>query len=537
MDPKLRAALLTLGLRADATDEVAQAFHDALTDAQRSAVALEVAGVVTEPTPKADPPDLDAVRAEAQKAERDRIDGIHTRAAGLELPEGLVEKAIQNNWTVGDFAGAALDAVRRSTPDPVTTAAPVAGSPVMPGQAPAGHTRQDDAAHTEAAITAGLVLRTANPLGSTDHRILRAPAGLADAEADAFRQRAANESGRYRDLSLLDVCRMAIAIEGRQVPLGRDETIRAAFSTAAATNIFTDSVNLQLSAAFEAAPDSSGWAESGETNDFKTSTDVTAGKSDALEKLPTGGTARHDTFDDNAETYSISRYAKQLVIDERDIINDSTDALLERPVEMGEAAAQLRPDLVYAILLANGNLADGIALFHGTSHGANLDAAALTSANLRAGIAVMLKQQHGDRNLNIAPRFLIVPPDLKHLGAELINSSTIQVAAAGDTDATVVRGTSNPIRDDNLRLVTEARIANGVTSPDTGTTTSGDTAMWYLAAARRTIRVATLRGAGGRPVVRSFALTQGQWGLGWDIKHDVGAYARDFRGLYSSTTT
>ena len=53
--------------------------------------------------------------------------------------------------------------------------------------------------------------------------------------------------------------------------------------------------------------------------------------------------------------------------------------------------------------------------------------------------------------------------------------------------------------------------------------------------AGKTIRVAYLRGSGRRPSVRSFALDKGQWGVGWDVKMDVGVKEMGFAGLHRST--
>jgi len=47
-------------------------------------------------------------------------------------------------------------------------------------------------------------------------------------------------------------------------------------------------------------------------------------------------------------------------------------------------------------------------------------------------------------------------------------------------------------------------------------------------------QVGYLRGTGRVPAIRSFVLDKGQWGIGWDIKFDIGAKALDFRGMYFS---
>ncbi len=65
---------------------------------------------------------------------------------------------------------------------------------------------------------------------------------------------------------------------------------------------------------------------------------------------------------------------------------------------------------------------------------------------------------------------------------------------------------------------------------------AGAATKWYLSAGGpRTIRVAYRRGTNRLPVLRSYSLDQGQWGMGWDINMDIGAAAMDYRGLHHST--
>ena len=77
----------------------------------------------------------------------------------------------------------------------------------------------------------------------------------------------------------------------------------------------------------------------------------------------------------------------------------------------------------------------------------------------------------------------------------------------------------------------------GVTDPATGTSQSGSTTAWYLVAPVNqapVIEVGYLRGQGRRPQLRNFVLDRGQWGIGWDIKMDIGVKAIDFRGIYKA---
>ncbi len=47
----------------------------------------------------------------------------------------------------------------------------------------------------------------------------------------------------------------------------------------------------------------------------------------------------------------------------------------------------------------------------------------------------------------------------------------------------------------------------------------------------RTIKIAYLTGTGRAPQSRTFTLDKGKYGMGWDVKMDVGGSAMDWRGL------
>jgi hypothetical protein len=57
------------------------------------------------------------------------------------------------------------------------------------------------------------------------------------------------------------------------------------------------------------------------------------------------------------------------------------------------------------------------------------------------------------------------------------------------------------------------------------------------AGGKRGVKVAYRRGTNRQPVMRSFTLDRGAWGLGWDINHDIGVAAIDYRGLHKSAGT
>jgi len=346
---------------------------------------------------------------------------------------------------------------------------------------------------------------------------------------------------QFRDMSLFDICRAANALSGAKDPRTgtrphtRGEHIRAAVSGSALTNIFTTSVNAKLMQAYLEAPDTTGlFVREVDVADFKTNERIGFGKSGALQKLARGNEAKHAAFSDEKEEYKICRYASQFVVDEQDIIDDNMSALTSAPTEMGPAAKRLRPDLVYSELLANGNLSDAVALFAVSTH-ANLTTAALASSALQAAVVAMAQQKYDGVRLNLRPNVLIVPPDLEFTARALLHSAELFIK--GDTDG--VAPSRNVIADLNLNLIVEGRIdAVGVTNPSSGTALTGSATNWFLAASpvsARTIEVGYLAGTGRAPQLRSFVLDKGQWGIGWDIKMDIGVAALDWRGMHKST--
>ena len=94
----------------------------------------------------------------------------------------------------------------------------------------------------------------------------------------------------------------------------------------------------------------------------------------------------------------------------------------------------------------------------------------------------------------------------------------------------IIQGEGLAIRVDNSIGVA------GVTDPTNDTARAGSATNWFLASRpNRTLIVAYLAGSGRGPQIRPYTLSQGQWGVGWDIKMDIGAKALGYRGLFKST--
>jgi phage head maturation protease len=472
--------------------------------------------IVSEPVQRTAPVvDIDAIRAEAIKAERARVDSIRT-LAGADVPADVVNRAITEGMDKDKAAALFLDAVRTSRQAPV---------------APNVNTgRGQEDLSLRGLLAAGQSIR--NGVGDAFLAALDEKNVYQRAALKPHREKLLNEGHRFSQMSMFDVCREVVRAEmGNAMPVDRMEIIaRAANSTTQdLAFIWTTSVNARVLQGYVAAPDTTGgWVQEADVLDFKQNERIGVNMGVGLAPLAAGNAAKHVGMEDTQETYKITRFAAQLQIDEIDIINDRLDAFQRAPFEMGQQAAQIRPDLVYSILIGSPNMRDSVALFD-NAHG-NLNSLALNAANLKTVIGKLEKQKKGNLNLNLRATHLVVNSDLKHTALELVNSSTIVIA--GTAGAVTERGSANTLTTEALNVVSDSRLANGLTDPVSGAARAGSSTKWFLVSAfAPTIEVGYLSGSNRAPVVRSTPLTQGRFGINWDIKHDLGAKALDWLGM------
>ncbi|HUX17156.1 MAG TPA: hypothetical protein VMW52_11835, partial [Phycisphaerae bacterium] len=450
---------------------------------------------------------------------------------GDDVPPELVSRAVAEGWDESRASAEFLTSIRSAR----------SGSA---GGAPAGHSRSHDVDVNARSLAAGML--AAYGKDPTKHRFLNEYAG--ERRGVMLSEQDADRGDRLRDLSAVDLCRECVLIETGRRPQSRTDAIRAAVSGGTLSHVFGTNVYARLVEGWETIGDTTtGWCDEEDVPNFLQQEDISIDASARLDRLPSGGTAKHATVSDSHETYKISRYAKQIVMDEQDILNDRLGGLLRLPFEMGQAARKLRPDLVYSIMLENPALvADSGAVFNATAvttsggH-ANLGTTALSADGLKAGVTAMVKQRlrrtatdPGDA-LNLRPRFLIVPAALEWTARGLTAAAQLAKLFADSSDPWYSQ--LNLIAEEGMRVVIDDRIGLiGVKDPRTKTVRTGLDTNWVLTAGGpKGLRVAYLRGTGRSPQMRSFVLSQGQWGVGWDINHDIGAAFLDFRPWYKST--
>jgi hypothetical protein len=271
------------------------------------------------------------------------------------------------------------------------------------------------------------------------------------------------------------------------------------------------------------------WCSRGSVSDFKTQTRIRVTDMGDWEKVTPQGEIGQGTLGEEYEQYSIGTYGKLVIFDRVQLINDDLQQLTRVPYWAGRRAQLLIAKLVYTHLLLNGNMQDGVALFHATHRNLNTSTP-LTNLNLGAAKAAFRKQTDKDgQPVDIEPTFLLAPPDLEQTAREILESDLLILAAAGTTDATVQKGSKN-IHKGSLEPVIETRLSNS-------TYTGSATTTWYLIGDPGdcdTIEVAFLNGK-REPTLERVTLQPGVLGLGWQAYIDVGCKALDWRAMQKNT--
>jgi hypothetical protein len=331
---------------------------------------------------------------------------------------------------------------------------------------------------------------------------------------------AISETARdWRGYSLIEMARSFLEAEGVRVRgLSRDEiATRALHTTSDFPAILAAVTNKTLRDAYEAAPRTfPPIARRATAADFKDMHRLQLGEAPQLEKVNEAGEFKRGSLGEGKESYRVETWGKVIGITRQVIINDDLDAFTRIPALFGTAAATLESDVVWGIVTANPNMADGVALFHANHKNLAGTGTALDVANLGKARAQMAKQTglDGKTVLNIRPAFLVVPSSLE-LTAEQLIAQNLVPAKSADVVPQSIR---------SLAVIAEPRL-----DPASGAVP------WYLFASPSsidTIEYAYLEGQDGVYI---------ETRIGFDVdgveikaRLDFGAKAIDWRGLFKN---
>jgi ATP-dependent protease ClpP protease subunit len=301
-------------------------------------------------------------------------------------------------------------------------------------------------------------------------------------------------------------------------------------------NILANTASKSLRAAYVEAPRTFvPWTQRNDLPDFKSFRPMVLNAAPSLTPIPENGSVEYGTIGEGAETWALARYGRALAIGYVAIVNDDMSAFTRAPALFAQAAARLESDIVYSALLANGNLADGGALFNNTAVTTagghfNLTSGGTSALTVdAAGITAVgaLEERLGrqvapgtNSPLNLRGRYLLVPTALGTAARQLF----------GEGYMSNTPGLTNPYAS-QYQVILEGRLQLGAT---VGTTTvSGSATGYYLIAdGLDTIHWGYLRGETG-PTLQSMADFDTD-GMKIKVNHNFGAKAVEFRSMARS---
>ncbi|TBG03769.1 prohead protease/major capsid protein fusion protein [Rhizobium leguminosarum] len=336
----------------------------------------------------------------------------------------------------------------------------------------------------------------------------------------------------YRGMTLLDIGRDVLEANGISTRgMSRQEIAAQALAhrsgglhtTSDFPGILSNVAHTTLRAAYAAAPQTfRPLVRETTVPDFKPVTRAQLGEAPALNKVNEHGEFKRGTLGEGKESYKIATYGKIVGITRQAIVNDDLDAFSRIPAAFGLQAAQLESDLVWAQILANPTMGDGIALFH-ANHKNLLTTGAISIDTMSAGRTAFAMQTglDGKTVLGLTPTYLIVPVALQTVAEQFIG----QIVATKTSDVV-------PESLKRVQIIAEGRMDAGINRPDDDIVVAGSAAAWYLAGSivqGDIVELAYLDGNRG-------VYTEQRVGFDIDgveikVRLDVGAKVMDWRNI------
>lgn len=437
MHPQLRQFLIANGLRADATEQQAWEFY----------TQLQADGIMYNGPERAEAPQggaegaagTDGAQAAQRSAAGARQHGDDDVPPPAQQPVGLtaddvrhqVNLTIQNNREIEDIcavAGMGVDQARGYIDEGLTV----------------DQVRQRVFDHMRANnISFGAGAQQGLELGTEDGDKFRSAVvdGLALRSGRRLENPAPGAT-QFRGQRLSDIageCLQRAGINTRR--MNPEEISRRALSPHSSSDfplLMSNVANRNLQAAYTEAPSTyRQWVGVGDASDFKAIHAITLSGSPDLEDLGENGEIKTAQLAEKGESYAVTTKAIKIPFTRVMIINDDLRAFTRTPTLIGMAAKRLENRMVYALLLSNPTMTDGVALFHADHK--NLGAAGdINSTTLGAARAAM-RQQTGMKGevIDVMPAFLLA-------GTKEETTADILLRSAALPNAEMSSGVYNP---------------------------------------------------------------------------------------------
>lgn len=431
-----------------------------------------------------------AIREEAAKAERTRVQGIHAAVRAAKLPQDFADKAIAE--------GKSIDGVRAEIIDAWAAA-------------------QAEKAGPETEKT-----RTEVKADSSDRFVQGATLGLM-----ARVGMAGGERNEFTGLTMAELARESLHVRGVKASGSRLDMVGQAFTAVRAAvpgmhstsdfgSILANVAQKAMMKGYTEADETfEQWTARGSLSDFRAASRVDLGLFPALSKVEEGGEYTYGTLGDTGVSVVLATYGKMFAITRQAVINDDMDAISKIPTRMGRAAKRTIGNLVYGILTGNPTMQDGVALFHSTHANLAGSGAAPSVTTLGAARVAMIRQPDLGgltAGVGIRPKFILLPPELEDATTVLLNSQYDPSGTAGTLKPNSARNFATPVVDTRL----------------SGTA-------WYLAGDPNSVDTIEVDYLDGND--QPFMDQRDGWtvdGTEFKVRIDAGVKALHWRGLYKN---
>lgn len=513
MDEAFRNWLVSKGMDAKLSDEEALRWADEHLNKVQEKLEERKAAEAAEPAKKltedltADVVARALEKIEEQRKLRDEYEGSIVkmcRRAGLENADDYARTLIGENVKIHDAADKILEKQEQQRQP--------AGLPIEPNGSRAESFRKVTLEAFESRVTGKA---WTPPKGCENFRNFR----MMD-----LAKRCLDESGvNTRSLDEREILRQAFASMSTRASDGQ-----AFHTTGNFANLLLDATNKSLLMSFENTPSTYQlWTRNaGTVEDFKNINRVRLSEIANQPMVPENGDYKDMTLSDAKETYKVEKHGSIVSLTWETLINDDLGAFNRLVQLQGSAMRRTINKSVYDLLFSNPALSDGVALFHSSSHGANLVTTDLANTALNAAYTVMMTQTgiSSDVILGIMPQYLIVSASDSATAEQLLGSYADPAAggsAAGNSNSLNIYG---PQGNRKLTLIIEPLIDGN------------DADSWYLAANPMvcdTFEVAYLRGEETPVFEQETAFIQDA--VKYKVRQTWGVGVIDYRGMVKSS--
>lgn len=323
-------------------------------------------------------------------------------------------------------------------------------------------------------------------------------------------------ANELRSMSLMELARESLVREGLTANYAdRLELAREAINSTSTFPIALSNVaNKSLVQGYETAPATfDTWTGKGSNRDFKPAKRILLSEAAELKLVPEGGQFKDSQMSEAGTNVSVLTFGRTFSLTRQAIINDDLGVFNDISSKFGRAAKNKINNMVYDLLSGNTVLEDGKALFGADRKNLATAGSELSVVSLAAGVAAMRRQKHigENRNLNISPTYLIVPPELEALAYQVVKS-VVDPARSNDT--------VNPFSG-RFTIVVDAALT--------------DPHAWYLASRPTDVQTIEVTYLNGVETPRLETQTGFKVdGIEYKVAIDCNATALDFRGLYKN---